>query len=302
MDSQLQELKQSGIYVGTSSWKYPGWKGLVYHHNYKTEKAFKEDSLKEYSDSFTAVGVDHTYYAFPSPQQLLRYEKETPPDFKFVLKAPEQATVYRYPRLPRYGKVAGSMNEHFLDAELLKDSFLIPLKNLGHKAGAIVFEFSKFRSGMIESGSEFVKRLDTFLSQVRKTTDIPLAIELRNRNWLVPDYFKVLKRNEVAHVFNSWTEMPEIEEQWNLSLPFDLSFSVVRLLLKPGTAYQTAVDTFSPYDRLHLELTQTRQATAALMRYSMDKSRKAFILVNNRFEGCAPKTIQGILDLLKTKA
>jgi uncharacterized protein YecE (DUF72 family) len=301
MDSRIEKLKQFGIYLGTSSWKYPGWKGLVYHDHYKSEKAFKEDSLKEYSHAFSAVGVDHTYYAFPSPQQLALYHKETPPDFKFIFKAPEQATVYRYPRLPRYGKVAGTTNEHFLDPHFLKDSFLNPLKTLENKAGAIVFEFSKFRSGMIESGSEFVRRLDTFLSTVRQTTDIPIAIEIRNKTWLVRDYFKVLKDNEVAHVFNSWTEMPEVGEQWNLSLPFDLPFSIVRLLLKPGTAYQTAVDTFSPYDKLHLELSQTRQATVKLIRASMEKTKLAYVLVNNRFEGCAPKTIEGILDLLEIK-
>jgi uncharacterized protein YecE (DUF72 family) len=301
MDSRIEKLKQFGIYLGTSSWKYPGWKGLIYHEQYKSEKAFKEDSLKEYSHAFSAVGVDHTYYAFPSQQQLTTYQKETPPDFKFIFKAPEQATIYRYPRLPRYGKVAGTANEHFLDPHFLEDSFLNPLKTLEKKAGAVVFEFSKFRTGMIESGSEFVRRLATFLSAVRKKTDIPLAIEIRNKNWLVGDYFKVLKDNEVAHVFNSWTEMPEVGEQWNLALPFDLPFSIVRLLLKPGTAYQTAVDTFSPYDKLHLELTQTRQASAKLIRASMEKTKLAYVLVNNRFEGCAPKTIEGILDLLEIK-
>ncbi|NBX75966.1 MAG: DUF72 domain-containing protein [Proteobacteria bacterium] len=301
MDSRIEALKRSGIFLGTSSWKYPGWKGLVYQENYKNEKAFKEESLKEYSHAFSAVGVDHTYYAFPSLQQLVAYEKATPPDFKFVFKAPEHATVFRYPRLPRYGKVAGTLNEHFLDPQHLDDHFLTPLRTLGNKTGAVVFEFSKFRTGTIESGSEFVKRLDTFLSAVRKKTEVPLGVEIRNRNWLVPDYFKVLKANEVAHVFNSWTEMPEIGEQWELCLPFDLPFSIARLLLKPGTAYQTAVDTFSPYDRLHLELTQTRKATMKLIRASLEKGKPGYVLVNNRFEGCAPKTIQALLDLLEIK-
>jgi uncharacterized protein YecE (DUF72 family) len=301
MDSRIEKLKQFGIYLGTSSWKYAGWKGLIYHDQYKSEKAFKEDSLKEYSHAFSTVGVDHTYYAFPSQQQLAAYQKDTPPDFKFIFKAPEQATVYRYPRLPRYGKVAGTANEYFLDAHFLEDSFLNPLKTLEKKAGGIVFEFSKFRTGTIESGSEFVRRLGVFLRAVRKTTDIPIAVEIRNKNWLVPDYFKILKEHEVAHVFNSWTEMPEVGEQWNLTLPFDLPFSIVRLLLKPGTVYQTAVDTFSPYDKLHWELTQTRQATVKIIRDSMEKTKLAYVIVNNRFEGCAPKTIEGILDLLEIK-
>lgn len=297
MNDRIQRLKHSNIYLGTSSWKYPGWKGLIYHHNYKTEKAFKEESLKEYSSAFSAVGVDHTYYAFPSPQQLLHYEKETPPDFKFVFKAPEQITAYQFPRVSRYGKTAGTLNEHFLDPHLLNESFLQPLKLLGPKVGAIVFEFTKFRRGSIQSGHDFVSRLDVFLRFVKKHTDIPIAVEIRNRSWLVPDYFNTLRNNGVAHVFNSWTEMPEIEEQWRLSPTEDLSFFVLRLLLKPGTLYQEAVDEFSPYDRLHLRLNETRKATVDMIRFALDKHKKAFILVNNRFEGCAPKTISEILDL-----
>jgi len=298
MDNRIEKLSRAGIYVGTSSWKYPGWKGLVYKETYPSEKAFKELSLKEYGHAFSAVGVDHSYYAAPTPTQLRLYDKQTHPDFRFVFKAPDQVTVIQYPKLARYGTKAGLQNPHFLDPAVLQDTFLEPLKILGPKTGAIVFEFSKFRTGTIESGTAFVNQLSRFLSAIRKITDIPLAVEIRNKNWLVADYLKVLRENHVAHVFNSWTDMPEISEQWNRSLPFKLPFAVVRLLLKPGTAYQTAVTEFSPYDRLQILLTETRKAAARIIDESRSTNKKTYLLVNNRFEGCAPKTIEGILDLL----
>lgn len=301
MDNRIETLRRSGILFGTSSWKYPGWQGLIYSRNYPNEKIFKEKALEEYSTKFSAVGVDHSYYAVPTPRQLLLYSEQTPSTFKFVFKAPAQATVFEYPNIARFGKNAGSVNPYFLDIQSVQDTFINPLKALGSKVGAMIFEFSKFRIGTIESGAEFVRRLDIFLNSLRKTTDIPIAIEIRNKSWLVKDYFKVLINNNVSHVFNSWTEMPEISKQWELASPYELSFHVLRLLLRPGTSYASAVNEFFPYDQLHKEWGDIRNATAQIIEASMNSNKTAFVLVNNRFEGCAPKTIDGILDLLQIR-
>src|SRR5947199_23451 len=115
MDSRLASLREKHVYIGTSSWKYPGWKGLIYKKPYRTEKEFNETCLVEYAENFTAVGVDHTYYAWPTPKAFSHYISQTPPDFRFGLKATEKTTVFQYPKLKRYGKDAGTLNASFLD-------------------------------------------------------------------------------------------------------------------------------------------------------------------------------------------
>jgi hypothetical protein len=58
--------------------------------------------------------------------------------------------------------------------------------------------------------------------------------------------------------------------------------------------YQHAVSRFSPYNRLAEVNQDMRSDTALLARRAMQRQVPAFILVNNRSEGFAPKTINDI--------
>ncbi|NBX92384.1 MAG: DUF72 domain-containing protein [Proteobacteria bacterium] len=298
MVPEIEKLKKASIFCGTSSWKYVGWKGMVYSKPYTSEKAFNETALSEYSEQFACVGIDHTYYAWPTKNQMKRYFDQTPADFKFVLKASDKITVPRFPKIPRYGKQAGQNNSDFLNPQLFIEHFLEPIQVLEDKLGAIILEFSHFRRETMSSGSEFVDRLDNFLGEVRLNCSLPLAIELRNSNWLQPKYFHTLIKHQVTHVFNSWTQMPEIEFQWQKAKDFPLPFFIFRLLLKPGTIYQEAVDNFAPYERIQEPLPEIRASVVEHLLDILSESKTAFVLVNNRFEGCAPTTIQEIVTLL----
>lgn len=301
MNETLNRYLDRAWYFGTSSWKYTGWKGLVYKTSYSSDKQFQETCLKEYSSQYSCVGVDHTYYSWPTEKGFSRYIEQVPDSFKFVLKATEKVTVLKFPKLPRYGKDAGLVNESFLNADLFQEKFLSPLLPYKKQIGPIMFEFSQFHQGTFTRGAEFVERLDRFLEKVAQNRDFQFAVEIRNSNWLHPTYFHCLVRHKVGHVFNSWTRMPHLKEQLEKASSYALPFIVSRLLLSPGTLYQEAVDSFSPYDKLHQELTDIRNAVVELLLLAQRLKVPAYILVNNRFEGCAPKTIEGILSLTQSK-
>ncbi|MEE9464085.1 MAG: DUF72 domain-containing protein, partial [Candidatus Neomarinimicrobiota bacterium] len=103
----LELARRSSIYVGTSSWKYEGWQGMIYNDHYPSKKSFQARCLKEYARYFPAVGVDATFYRFPTGRQMIELAGLTPPDFKFGLKVTEEITVYKYPTHPRYGQRKG---------------------------------------------------------------------------------------------------------------------------------------------------------------------------------------------------
>lgn len=293
----IEELAQHQIRLGTSSWKYGGWQGLVYKNDYPSEKKFNEHCLEEYSRIFPTVGIDHTYYAWPTPTTFDKYFDQTPESFRFGLKVTERTTVYQYPKLKRYGKEAGTKNSHFLDVREFQENFLAPLEPFRGRLGPLMFEFSQFYPGMLASGSEFIERLDQFFSAL-PCKDYDFAIEMRNRNWLKAPYFELLNKHGVSHVFNSWTRMPSIGEQLDAADQFRPRNFIARLLLEPGTKYEEAVEAFSPYDRIQRELPAIRQDAARLIRRAIDLGVPAYVFVNNRCEGCAPKTIEGILALL----
>lgn len=298
MFETLQDLAKQSIYIGTSSWKYEGWKGLVYRRPYTSETTFKNNCLTEYANHFPVVGVDHTYYAVPSEQTMRTYFLSTPDPFRFVLKAPDSVTLQRFPNIPRYKLKSRQINELFLDSSYFLKTFLPSISLLGPKLAGVIFEFSQFKRGSLESGSEFVKRLSFFLASIRLECQFPIGIEIRNRGWLVPQYFEVLEKFNVSPVLNSWTFMPPITEQLHLVNSYTFPSVFVRLLLKPGRSYQQAVNLFYPYTKIHTEEIETRLAVARLINISIKKKSPCYILVNNRFEGCAPLTIKGILDSL----
>ena len=72
----VEHLAVNGIFIGTSSWKYRGWCGLLYDEQrycYRgkfAESRFERDCLAEYAEVFKTVCVDAAYYQFSSTKYL----------------------------------------------------------------------------------------------------------------------------------------------------------------------------------------------------------------------------------------
>jgi uncharacterized protein YecE (DUF72 family) len=298
MDPRIAKLRDNNVYIGTSSWKYEGWKNLVYRKSYRTTKQFNDECLQEYADNYSAVGVDHTYYTWPSAAGFSKYAQQTPDTFRFGLKVTEKTTVWQYPKLKRYGKDAGLKNDGFLDADLFRAMFLDPLRPVKERLGPLMLEFSQFYPGSISSGSEFTERLGNFFEALSVEEGFQWAVEIRNSAWLKKPYFDMLARYRVAHVYNSWTRMPPLSEQLALTEDYAAPAYVARLLLRPGVQYETAVEAYSPYDKVCDEQPELRRDAARLIQRAVRFGKPAYVFVNNRCEGSAPATIQGILDSL----
>ena len=164
-----------------------------------------------------------------------------------------------------------------------------------------MFEFTRFRRGDFERGREFLAALDRFLGAL-PTRDWDFGVELRNPEMLRSEYFELLDRHHVGHVYNHWQRMPASGEQLELRPPESLSGPCgMRLLLKPGRAYQEAVDSFQPYDRIQEQQPEARQAAVRFLRTSKTKplKRKGYVYVNNRLEGNSLQTIAAILSALQ---
>ena len=67
---RLRQWAARGIFFGTSSWKYPGWKGMVYTRSYPSKRDFEQECLAEYATIFPTVCADFALYDFPKPLQM----------------------------------------------------------------------------------------------------------------------------------------------------------------------------------------------------------------------------------------
>lgn len=289
------------IRFGTSTWAYEGWQGLVYHNAYAKGR-FKQDCLAEYAryeyhgePMFRTVGLDQTFYRPATTWQLKRYAEQLPSGFEMCSKVWEEITIPRFASHQRYGAKAGQPNPRFLDAKLFTEQVLSPYTEVFHgHTGPFLFEFQRMG---IEPG-EFLPRLDEFLGLLPK--DYPYAIEVRNAALLGADYRSILNTHGVAHVYNHWTSMPPLADQHQrLGQTFTAPFAVMRLLTPLGTKYEDAVKAAEPYNKLIKPLSTMRTEALDLIRTLVAEQRRAYVLVNNRAEGCAPLTVQALVDQLR---
>jgi len=296
--SDVSSLAAQGIYVGTSSWKYEGWLGLLYTpERYLTRGKFSrakfgKNCLTEYAEVFKTVCLDAGFYQFPTAKMLDGYFSQVPGDFRLSIKVTEA-------NLPRYGRRAGQVNEHFLDADLFVASFLGPLERFREQTGTLIFEFSHFHLGDWERGRQFVEALDEFLRKLPKGWNY--SVEIRNQSLLQPEYFEVLHRHGVAHAFNNWSHMPSVAEQIQIPDSFTADFAVARFLLKVGRRYEEAVKKFQPYAEIKEPDADARAALIQLLTTPAKPGRsgRRFLYTNNRLEGCALWTIYAAITGLR---
>jgi len=292
-DRAIQLAQQSGVYLGSSSWKYEGWQGLVYTDHYTSQKAFQRRCLAEYARHFPAVGVDATFYRFPDQRLVEELDALTPADFRFGLKVTEEITVYKYPTHPRYGNRKGQDNPNFLDGELFTTDFLEVVNGLGQKLGPVIFQFGTLPRPVVDDGT-FLRELDDFLSGLPQ--GYQYAVEIRNRQLFDEDYFEVLQRHGIAHVHTSWSWMPSLAEQTAKTASFAADYFVMRLLTPPQVAYKDAVEAFFPYRRILEPLPEVRQALITHLNRAIQSNFPGYVFVNNRLEGASPLTIEQVLD------
>lgn len=297
--SVLGGLAREGIYLGTSSWKYEGWLGQVYSRgNYLSRgrfsrRLFEAECLREYTRTFPAVCGDFSFYQFPSEDYWRRLFARVPEDFRFAFKVPEQITCKTFPHHERYGRLGGTVNELFLNAEMLRESFLRPIEPYRGRIGVLIFEFGAFSQRGISGLEEFGGLLDEFLAQLPQ--EFRYAVEIRNPEFLEPRYFELLRSRGMAHVYSAWTRMPELRIQLQIPQAATADFVVCRALLRRSRPYEEAVRLFSPYDRVREPNPDAREALRELVRRAREKHQLAFLFVNNRLEGNAPETIREVV-------
>ena len=281
------------IRFGTSTWTYDGWTGEVYHRAYRGPQPARR--LEEYVryPLFRAVGIDSAFYDPPSDETLAAYARSLPPGFPCISKVWDRITVRRFTKDARWGDLSGKGNPDFLNAELFKDAVLGPYARVFRDhAGCFVFEFQAMRGKDLPDPVQWADELDRFFAKL--PPDFRYGVELRNPELLTDVHGEVLQAHGVAHVFNSWTEMPSIGAQLDLPWTFPADFTVARALLRPGRPYADAVKLFEPYKSVQEPNPELRHDLMRLMEEAVRRRIEAVIIVNNRAEGNAPGTIRAL--------
>lgn len=282
------------LFLGTSSWAFPGWQGIVYSRHSSPSELSRE-GLIEYAKHplLRTVEVDRSYYAPVPDEDWIRYAGQLPRTFRCCIKAPASVTSAVLPaRVP-----VPQANPQFLSVELLRQELLDPIaKYFAGHIGPVVLQFPPQPARFRLSPRVFADRLDQFLERLPR--EFPFAVEIRDPQWLTADYARVLERHGVAHTYSFWSHLPMPAEQEKLIPIAHAPFTMLRLMLPPGTGYEGRRENFRPFDRMAEPHPEMRQQVVELIRKRGALGGETYVIVNNKAEGSAPLTIRALAEML----
>lgn len=313
-DRELAERVPSLVRFGTSSWSFPGWRGVLWAGEPTADQLAKV-GLVAYAEQplFRAVGLDRSYYgpldadeAATYAAQLRAAEARAPGllPFRMVPKVWDEIASAVFPAHPRHAARAGKANPTFLDAARFREAVLEPwiASGLVRHAGPFVVELTPMPRGAL-SPRELEAKLVHFLedlSDVLETPERPglrLAFELRNEELLGPRWYDVLAAFGVAHVFTYWTAMPEIRAQLAAPRAIGARFTVARLMLPRFTRYEERKKALAPFDRIVSPQPGMREDVVSLVTEAAERlCDDVYVIVNNKAEGSAPLTVRALAE------
>lgn len=156
------------IYLGTSGWSYPEWRGSFYPEKFPTKKM-----LAYYAERFGAVEVNNTFYRMPKAELLEGWAATTPPSFRFVPKAPQQITHRQ--------KLAGSAETVAHYAKVLAV--------IAERLGPTLFQLPPFMRKDVPLLTDFLAALPA---------GARAAFEFRHASWFSDDVFAALAQGGAA--------------------------------------------------------------------------------------------------------
>ncbi|MBX3026152.1 DUF72 domain-containing protein [bacterium] len=279
------------VRLGTSSWSFPGWAGIVYDRA-ASSATLARHGLAAYARHplLRAVGIDRTYYAPITADDFAAYAAAVGDDFRFLIKAPEALTTVRFADHPRYGEQRGARSAVFLDPGYATDAICAPVaEGLGERAGVLVFQFAPQPPALLGGPGRFAERLHGFLDRLPR--GLTYAVELRTEPLFTDAYRQALRAAGACHVVTVHPTMPAPRAQ-AAQLAQDAPAVVVRWMLGHGQRYDDARQRYRPFDRLVDEDPASRAEIATLCRAAAARGRAAYVIINNKAEGSAPLSAQ----------
>lgn len=292
--AELAAALPAELRLGTASWNYPGWAGLVWAQRYP-EAVLSRHGLPAYARHplFRTVSLDRGFYRPLTAEQFAGYAACVPEDFRFMVKAPSLVTDAVVRDASGRGYRA---NDCFLDANRARHEFVEPaLRGLGTKLGVLVFQISPLPAARLAGIAELIERLHAFLgafADLRATApECAVAVEVRDKQWLTPRFTRALRDTGSAYCMALHAKMPQVDEQLPILRALWPGPLVCRWNLNPvhgAFGYEEARDVYAPYDRIVDADLRTRAVLARVIAGTVGAGQRAYVSLSNKAEGSAP--------------
>ncbi len=295
------------LYLGTSSWNFPGWAGMVWDGRY-SDGELSRQGLPAYSHHplLRAVSLDRSFYRPLSAEQYAAHAAQVPADFRFVVKGPSLVCSAQL-RAP--GGRGMTPNPDFLSPEQAIENFVQPaLAGLGDKLGVLVFQISPLPRQLLADIPSLIERIGAMLSALPRLAptapEAIVALEVRDAAFLSAQHAPLLARalkaarqasgNPLTYCLGLHASMPLIQHQLPLLRALWPGPLVCRWNLhrRHGAhGYEEAKAQYAPFDRILDPDPETHAQLARVITGTCGAGYPAFITINNKAEGSAPLSV-----------
>jgi uncharacterized protein YecE (DUF72 family) len=167
-------------YIGTSGWNYESWKASFYRG------VPRRQWLAYCASRFSAIEVNATFYRLPSRSTFRRWREETPPEFRFAIKA------HRY--LTHNKKLADPLPA--IQRERARATAL------GEKLAAVVWQLPAHFHKHLARLEDFARALARSWGEVRH------AVEFRHPSWFDDEVAACLAHYGIANCQSDAADWP----------------------------------------------------------------------------------------------
>jgi uncharacterized protein YecE (DUF72 family) len=171
------------LFIGTSGWSYEDWRGKFY-----PERLSKSEMLEFYAMQFNSLEINTSYYNIPPVKWVENWVNKTQKQVMFTMKAHQSLT--HFP----------DFNEYQRNAHIFKNC-LDPLFRC-NKLLCVLLQFPQSFHYEINER----KYLDLLLKEM---SDVPLVIEMRNKQWQNENVYKELKQRKIGWCI---TDNPKLKD------------------------------------------------------------------------------------------
>src|SRR5213078_3112321 len=164
------------LFAGTSGFSYAVWKGKFYPATLAGTKM-----LAYYAARLTGVELNGSFYRTPPETTLRKWAVQTPPEFRFCMKA-NRGLTYSAEAFDKVG---------------LARIFTERIAILGERLGPVLLQFPPTRQ-------KNLTLLDSLLSALGR----PAAAEFRHESWFAEETYRVLREHAGALVVTDEAKWP----------------------------------------------------------------------------------------------
>ena len=187
------------LHIGISGWTYAGWRGVFYPKGlaHRCELEFA-------SRQFNSIEINGSFYSLQRPSSYQRWYDETPPGFVFSVKGGRFIT-----HMKKLRDVEAPLANFFASGVLCLREKLGPIlwqfpPNFGWNEKRFT-EFFELLPSDTRAAAKLAKKHDAKVKgRVSTKTDatrpIRHAVEIRHPTFMVPEFFALLRRHNVAFV------------------------------------------------------------------------------------------------------